>query len=132
VIRLIHVLSVSKVNNGSIDIRMKSMHSFDLADDCDPSPMSKFTVDYSRLYQVEQDCQCDNDHDRCSLSNIMVSFTCLFVCLFVFHFRFFLLRYIAVCQFTIPPHGSINDMLKRSRRVRRVGQLCSLTNLSIG
>jgi hypothetical protein len=44
-----------------------------LADDCDASSMSKFTGAYSRLYQTEQDCQCDNDHDECFLNNIMVN-----------------------------------------------------------
>lgn len=44
-----------------------------IADDCDASPMTKFTGEYSRLYQTGQDCQCDNDHDECFLNNIMVN-----------------------------------------------------------
>ncbi len=43
------------------------------ANDCDASAMSKFTAEYSRLYQTEQDCQCDNDHDECFLNTIMVN-----------------------------------------------------------
>lgn len=35
--------------------------------------MSKFTAEYSRLYQAEQDCQCDNDHDRCYLNSLLVN-----------------------------------------------------------
>lgn len=44
-----------------------------IADDCDASPMSKFTAEYSHLYQTEQNCQCDNDHDECFLNSIMVN-----------------------------------------------------------
>ncbi|CAF0787474.1 unnamed protein product [Adineta steineri] len=40
------------------------------SDDCDSSPMILFTADYSRLYQSEQKCQCDTDHDKCSTKNI--------------------------------------------------------------
>lgn len=53
-----------------------------IAEDCDASPMSKFTAEYSRLYQTEQDCQCDNDHDECYLNSIMVNksiLTCLII-----------------------------------------------------
>jgi hypothetical protein len=62
------------------------------ADDCDASPMSKFTGEYSRLYQTEQDCQCDNDHDECFLNSLM---------------------------YTIPPNSASRGILKRARRVRR-------------
>jgi len=62
------------------------------ADDCDASPMPKFTAEYSRLYQTEQDCQCDNDHDECFLNSIM---------------------------YTVPPNSASRDVLKRARRVRR-------------
>jgi hypothetical protein len=48
------------------------MYKF-LADDCDASPMLKFTAEYSRLHQTEQDCQCDNDHDECFLNSILVN-----------------------------------------------------------
>jgi len=40
------------------------------ADDCDASPMSTFTAEYSRSYQSQQDCQCDHDHDECSANSI--------------------------------------------------------------
>jgi len=62
------------------------------ADDCDASPMSQFTAEYSRLYQTEQDCQCDNDHDECFLNNIM---------------------------YTVPPNSASKGVLKRARRIRR-------------
>jgi hypothetical protein len=32
--------------------------------------MSTFTGQYSRLYQSEQNCQCDSDHDECGASTI--------------------------------------------------------------
>ncbi|UJR15907.1 hypothetical protein I4U23_002828 [Adineta vaga] len=38
-------------------------------DDCDASSMGAFTAEYSRLYQSEQDCQCDKDHDQCLNKN---------------------------------------------------------------
>lgn len=41
-----------------------------LADDCDSSPMSVFTAEYSELYQFQQNCQCDKDHDQCSPKEI--------------------------------------------------------------
>ncbi|CAF1056866.1 unnamed protein product [Adineta ricciae] len=62
------------------------------ADDCDASPMTKFTAEYSRSYQTEQNCQCDNDHDECFLNNIM---------------------------YTVPPNSASGGVLKRARRVRR-------------
>jgi hypothetical protein len=62
------------------------------ADDCDASPMPKFSAEYSRLYQTEQSCQCDNDHDECFLNSIM---------------------------YTAPPNSASKDILKRARRVRR-------------
>jgi hypothetical protein len=65
-----------------------------LADDCDASQMSTFTAGYSRLYQSEQNCQCDNDHDECSANNIF--------------------------NFDKSPASASNNILKRSRRVRRV------------
>lgn len=61
-------------------------------EDCDASPMSAFTADYSRMYQAEQDCQCDKDHDDCYSNN-------------------------ALFPSSLP--GSSKDVLKRSRRVRR-------------
>jgi len=63
------------------------------ADDCDASPMATFTGGYSRLYQSEQNCQCDNDHDRCPTNNIF--------------------------DFDQTSLSSKNGMLKRSRRLRR-------------
>jgi len=61
------------------------------ADDCDSSSMATFTAEYSRRYQSEQDCQCDDDHDECS-ANII---------------------------FTVPPNSATKGILKRARRVRR-------------
>jgi uncharacterized protein YgiB involved in biofilm formation len=51
---------------------MNSIEIF-IAADCDRSPMTKFTAEYSRLYQNEQDCQCDNDHDECFLNSLIVT-----------------------------------------------------------
>jgi len=62
------------------------------ADDCDSSPMSTFTAEYSQLYQAQQNCECDNDHDECFLNSIM---------------------------YTVPPNSASRDILKRARRVRR-------------
>ncbi|CAF0991203.1 unnamed protein product [Adineta steineri] len=62
------------------------------ADDCDASPMTKFNGEYSRLYQTEQDCQCDNDHDECFLNRNI---------------------------YDVPLNGASKDVLKRARRVRR-------------
>jgi hypothetical protein len=62
------------------------------ADDCDASPMNKFTAEYSRLYQSEQDCQCDNDHDACFLNSLI---------------------------YTAPLNSATGDVLKRARRIRR-------------
>lgn len=56
--------------------------------------MSAFTAAYSRLYQSEQNCQCDNDHDQCSANNIF--------------------------NFDKSPTNALNGNLKRSRRIRRV------------
>lgn len=47
--------------------RIESIFGRFSADDCDPSPMSMFTADYSRWYQNEQRCSCDSDHDQCSM-----------------------------------------------------------------
>ena len=52
--------------------------------------MSAFTAEYSQIYQSEQNCRCDNDHDQCSANSI-------------FNFD-----------------KTSNGMLKRSRRIRRV------------
>ena len=72
--------------------------------------MPKFTAEYSRLYQTEQDCQCDNDHDECFLNSIMVSRNiCATVELFVLRFKY-----------TAPPNSASKGILKRARRVRRV------------
>jgi hypothetical protein len=56
--------------------------------------MSTFTADYSRLYQSEQNCQCDDDHDKCSANNIF--------------------------NYDKTPTSASNGNLKRSRRIRRV------------
>lgn len=59
------------------------------ADDCDTSPMSLFTAEYSQLYQLQQNCQCDKDHDQCPTKQ------------------------------TFNNDQSSKAMLKRSRRLRR-------------
>jgi hypothetical protein len=33
--------------------------------------MATFTATYSRLYQSEQNCQCDNDHDECPADSVL-------------------------------------------------------------
>jgi hypothetical protein len=72
--------------------------------------MSKFTGEYSRLYQTEQDCQCDNDHDECFLNSIMVNKNILIIQISIL-FSF---------KYTVPPNSGSKDILKRARRVRRV------------
>ncbi|CAF0741645.1 unnamed protein product [Didymodactylos carnosus] len=57
--------------------------------DCDSSSMQKFTAEYSRHYQSSQDCECDDDHNECTTNGNLLH--------------------------TLPS----NDILKRSRRVRR-------------
>ena len=53
--------------------------------------MATFTAGYSRLYQSEQNCRCDSDHDQCPMNGIYDT-----------------------------DKSSNNGMLKRSRRLRRV------------
>ncbi|CAF2754691.1 unnamed protein product [Rotaria sp. Silwood2] len=64
------------------------------ADDCDISPMSTFTSEYSQLYQSEQNCQCDNAHEKCSANRIF--------------------------NFNESPNRSTHSIVKRLRRIRRV------------
>ena len=61
--------------------------------------MAAFTADYSRLYQTQQNCQCDNDHDKCSADN------------------------------QNNWGKSSNGMLKRSRRLRRVCLLVFISDI---
>jgi hypothetical protein len=56
--------------------------------------MTTFTAVYSRLYQSEQKCRCDNDHDQCSTNSIY--------------------------NIGKSSNSAYNGMLKRSRRIRRV------------
>lgn len=56
--------------------------------------MSTFTAAYSRLYQSQQDCSCDSDHNLCLMNSIF-----------------------AYDPLSI---GSILGGLKRSRRIRKV------------
>lgn len=64
--------------------------------------MAAFTADYSRSYQSQQTCHCDNDHDKCSADNQNNWKT------------------------------SSNGMLKRSRRLRRVCLLTFLDEILDG
>jgi hypothetical protein len=56
--------------------------------------MAVFTAGYSRFYQSEQNCRCDNDHDQCSAKSIY--------------------------NVDKSSNSASNGMLKRSRRLRRV------------
>jgi hypothetical protein len=56
--------------------------------------MAAFTAGYSRFYQSEQNCRCDNDHDQCSAKSIY--------------------------NVDKSSNSASNGMLKRSRRLRRV------------
>lgn len=35
-------------------------------EDCDPRPFSEYTAEYSKFYQEQQNCMCDDDHNECS------------------------------------------------------------------
>lgn len=35
-------------------------------EDCDSRPYEEFTAEYSKYYQEDQDCMCDDDHNDCS------------------------------------------------------------------
>lgn len=35
-------------------------------EDCDPRPYSEYTAEYSKAYQEQQNCMCDDDHNECS------------------------------------------------------------------
>jgi hypothetical protein len=37
-------------------------------DDCDKRPYYEFTADYSKYYQEQQNCMCDDDHNDCQKS----------------------------------------------------------------
>jgi hypothetical protein len=36
-----------------------------VSDDCDPSPYEVFSAQFSREYQEQQNCMCDDDHNEC-------------------------------------------------------------------
>lgn len=36
-----------------------------LSDDCDPRTFDIFTAQYSKNYQEQQNCMCDDDHNEC-------------------------------------------------------------------
>lgn len=38
----------------------------EIGDDCDPRPYNEFTADFSKKYQDQQNCMCDEDHNECS------------------------------------------------------------------
>ncbi|RNA28545.1 neuroendocrine 7B2 [Brachionus plicatilis] len=37
-----------------------------LGEDCDPRPFAEFTAEFSKNYQEQQNCMCDEDHNECS------------------------------------------------------------------
>lgn len=37
-------------------------------DDCDPRPYSEYTAEFSKNYQDQQNCMCDDDHNECGSS----------------------------------------------------------------
>lgn len=37
-------------------------------DDCDARPYAQFTAEYSKVYQEQQNCMCDDDHNDCQRS----------------------------------------------------------------
>jgi len=37
-----------------------------IGEECDPRPFSEFTAQFSKEYQQNQDCMCDNDHNECN------------------------------------------------------------------
>ena len=39
-----------------------------LGDDCDRRPYFQFTAEYSKFYQEQQNCMCDDDHNDCQKS----------------------------------------------------------------
>lgn len=39
-----------------------------VGDDCDPRPYSDYTAEFSKRYQEQQNCMCDDDHNECSKS----------------------------------------------------------------
>lgn len=40
-----------------------------ISDDCDPRPFQEFSAEYSKTYQEQQNCMCDDDHNECHKSN---------------------------------------------------------------
>lgn len=85
--------------------------------------MSRFTGEYSRLYQDKQDCQCDRDHDRCALNNIMVNELNME--------SIYFLILLSLFQYSVSSNSAKNDVLKRARRVRRVCFISFLKQLKI-
>lgn len=43
------------------------------SDDCDPRPFAEFSAEYSKMFQEQQNCMCDDDHNECHKSNKMKS-----------------------------------------------------------
>ncbi len=35
-------------------------------EECDSRPYAEFTAEYSKNYQENQDCMCDDDHNQCN------------------------------------------------------------------
>jgi hypothetical protein len=40
-----------------------------LGEDCDARPFEEFTAAYSKSYQEQQNCMCDDDHNDCRVAN---------------------------------------------------------------
>ena len=36
-----------------------------MGDDCDMRPFSEYTAEFSKSYQEQQNCMCDDDHNDC-------------------------------------------------------------------
>lgn len=36
-----------------------------MSDDCDPRPFEIFSAQFSKEYQEQQNCMCDDDHNEC-------------------------------------------------------------------
>lgn len=46
----------------------------EIGDDCDPRPYKEFTAEFSKNYQDQQNCMCDEDHNECSKTKKPKSF----------------------------------------------------------
>ncbi len=39
-----------------------------VGEDCDPRPFTDYTAEFSKAYQEQQNCMCDDDHNECPRS----------------------------------------------------------------